>query len=584
MQLRQLSTRFDRLWARLPRWASTSLLWAAAIVPLCVVYGPALVEHIGHSANPLTYNDDVRILNFPFFHYSDRALFAHDPISEYMLDALPEGYRMIFISAAYLWNPGSFAKLVPYLLLLVILGSCAAAANKIAGKPAAFAAMALTLGSGLFLARMAGTMPRAFAYPLIAATIAALAYGRAWWVAALVVVGAGFYPVTAVVIGFSLAGMLLLLPADDRGSASDWSLKRRFVFLCGTAGAAALVLAPTVWRLRKWGAQITPDMFQRFPESGPGGRFGGIDHPPFPPFIVSAHEFVRDTLLGTGKPLLESARKWLEHGHYKSHREAVLELLLVIVVLGWAQLAWTRAEARRVLLLVASALFGHAISLPITPHFFLPQRYVQYTVPVVVIVLTATAFGGLWSAIARSQMLKRVAPVFVLSANIGVLLLVGSRGSPNAGMDITLNSGQTQLYDKLATLPKDAVIAGWPPELDNVPYVARREVFLSQETHVPFHVVFTELTRQRMEAVIDAYFATSVEPLERLHRLGASYFLVDLRYLRRPPGYFRPFGRDIQVALGRARGRPFEVNRQIGPAGVYRQGDLVLLDLSRLAH
>ncbi len=583
MQPRQIVERVERMWGRLPSWLRLALPWVVIATALAPIYLPALLQHIRYSANPLIFNDDVRIIIFPYFHDGDAALFNNDPISHYFTSLDPLGFRTVYFLAAKLWDAAAFSKLLPYLLLALLLVAVAATANKLGGKAAAFGALALALGCDVFLARMGGGLARAFAYPLIACAAAALALGRAWWLAALVVLAAAFYPVIAVIVGLSLAGMLLLLRRDDAGDAASWSLKRRLVFLTATALAAAVVLAPMALALRPFGAQITPAMVLQYPEAGPGGRLGGEDRPPFPSFVDAAPGYIRKAVFGGGKPVVESARKWLDSAPDRSRREALFELVVVVIGFGWARLASQRAEARRVLLLLAAAITGHLISLPLNPRFFLPQRYVVYTVPLLAIILIAPAFRGLLPFGSDRPRAKRLIPVAVLGCNIALVALVGSRGSSNAGLDITVRPREKALYDAIARLPKDALVAGWPPEMDNVPYVARRKILLSQETMMPFHTGFTLMMRERMRALIAAYFATTPEPLLRLRdKFGVTHLVVNLGYLRRPPRYFRPFESDIGAAFSRARGRRFEVEQQLANASVYRDGSIVILDLSKL--
>src|SRR5262249_11516690 len=135
--------------------------------------------------------------------------------------------------------------------------------------------------SGYLLARMTGGLPRGFAAPFLAAGTLALVRGRAGGLALLGAVAAGFYPAAALTLGVALA-LLLVLPATQRGAASAWSLRKRLLVLAATAGASALVLVPSLVRLRAWGTAIGPALVHAYPEAGPNGRFDPIDRPPFP--------------------------------------------------------------------------------------------------------------------------------------------------------------------------------------------------------------------------------------------------------------------------------------------------------------
>jgi hypothetical protein len=104
------------------------------------------------------------------------------------------------------------------------------------------------------------------------------------------------------------------------------------------------------------------------------------------------------------------------------------------------------------------------------------------------------------------------------------------------------------------------------------------------ETHAAFHTGALELMRRRMLAFIDAYFATSPEPLVRIRdSFGVTHLLIDTRHFDGPPPrYFSPFDEPIRRSAARLEGRTPEVIRQIPAAGVFRHGPYVLLDLGRL--
>jgi len=72
------------------RWALLAA-WSVGVVALAALYGPALVRHAGRSLDPLVYNDDVRVLIFPFFHYSDPSFSHTTPSATTISRACPKG-------------------------------------------------------------------------------------------------------------------------------------------------------------------------------------------------------------------------------------------------------------------------------------------------------------------------------------------------------------------------------------------------------------------------------------------------------------------------------------------------------------
>jgi len=377
--------------------------------------------------------------------------------------------------------------------------------------------------------------------------------------------------------------MLLLLPANHRGQGARWTLGRRMGFLTATALAAALVLAPTALRLREWGTQIKPSAFAQYPEAGPGGRFGAEDRPPFPSFFEAAPHIMEKTVVGGGEAWIARGRELMSPRKNDPRRDWVLEGLFLVSLVGFVRLAFHRAEARRLLMLGAAAFVGHSVARAVTPNFFLPQRYVLYTVPILTLLMVTTCFAGLWTR--RSMRLGRMVFVPVLVGNLMVLALLGGRGGAATGLNVAVRSGELALYGEIAKLPKNAVLAGWPSSVDSIPYETKRSVLISFETSMPFHSRYTEMVRERTNAIIDAYFATSIEPLLRLRdEFGVTHLLVNSAHLRgHPPRYFRPFDARIRTAVGRSAGKGYEIERQRNKAAIYDRGGVALLDLSRLS-
>jgi hypothetical protein len=133
-------------------------------------------------------------------------------------------------------------------------------------------------------------------------------------------------------------------------------------------------------------------------------------------------------------------------------------------------------------------------------------------------------------------------------------------------------------------LPKDALIAGWPTDLDNVPYVSRRQVFISGELHQVFHQRYAEEMRRRMRALINAYFATSPGAIERLRdEFGVTHMIFQPSILEKPPNSCEPFSAWIGKAFNEGRSKGFEIPRQVETTKVFSNGAFVVLDLRRLS-
>lgn len=536
---------------------------------LAVLHGRTLLGHARLTASDWAFADDVRVLIYPLFRHEDAALFPRDPVVDYYLASLPDGYHLLYRLLGPVVGVVALSQVLPYLLLGVTLACLGLSARKLGGAAAAFGTLSLALGSAYVLGRMSGGLPRGFAMPLVAAGALCLAYGRARALAALTVLAAGFYPVVGLSLGAALA-FLLALPSAQRGCTAGWSWKKRLLLLGGTGLLAGLVLLPSMLRLAEYGPPLTPADWSRFPEAGEHGRFQPADRPPFPPLPMAAKEPLELALLGAETPHvpfldLRAQASWL------------LPLLVLVAAAGWAYQARRRPEALRLALLPAAVVVCHTLSLALEPRLFLPERHVAYGVPVAALLGVPAALAAFDGAE------RRWVRALPLAWVVLVLSLIGARGSPWAGITVRVPPEARPLYAAVASLPPTAVVAGWPDETtDTVPYLSRRSVLVARETHMPFHLRFTEQMRERTRALIAAHYATDLAPLRALaSRYGVTHLLLDRRNLATAPLHFAPFEAEARAAFTAGHAKGF-VLASVPPAAVVaRAGDFTLVDLSR---
>lgn len=562
---------------------------ALVALSLGVLYGPSLAAHAARAADPFYFHDDAPQHVVPFLRYGDVAAASRDDYAaDYYLACLPIGYRGLFSLGAVLWDPIALSKVLPYAGLLAVLLGVGAAAARLGGAAAAWGAMALCLSADVYLDRMGGSTARIAAFPLLAGAVAALAAGRCVALAALVCLAGAFYPAMAVVCGLTLAIVLLLLPAGDRGTAAGWPLRRRIAVLATTAVLTAVVVLPTMLSCRQYGRLLSADDVAAYPECGPEGRYGPADRPPFVSLPRGLAVQAFRALVSSGTPFAPQLRAWgLPHPtdpRFVSRITPALAVMLGVVCLGFVPAAVRDAGARRLLALLLAASLGYLASRFLAPHLYLPQRYLAYPLPILVTVALPVAIATIarmpWRGGDRWPLVSCTA-AFALSA-LG-LALIGGRIDPEVGLRPHV---PYRIYDVVRSLPPDALIAGWPSGLVNdLPYLGRRRALVTLETHQAFHLGYAEEMRRRMRALIDAYFATTHAPLARLRdAFGVTHLLVDTtHYGATPPPYFAPFDDWTRAAHAAARSMGAEVVRQFGTAGVFSEDRYVLLDLRRLA-
>ncbi len=549
---------------------------------LAAIYGSALWSHARLARDPGAFQNDARAHITPFYRYEDSTLFQNDYAGEYHLACFPLGYRGLYTAAGLLGGVSALSRTLPYLLLAVTVGALALAAYRVGGPFAAWGAAALCLGSSEYLGRLAGGLPRSFAPPLLALVLVALAYGSVRLLALCTLLGAAFYPVVAVMAGIALALLLLDPIARDRGIATSWSLRKRIGVLAGVALVAISMVVPVWMFSASYGPLITPALAQEYPEAGPGGRLSAHNRHPYRTPAWQTVTVLSEALPGAGEPL-SPLGTWLRADPSGGRLRIGLYIMFAFASVGWIRLAWQRPEARRVLFLPAAALLARALAILALPALYLPSRYIRYAMPAVaIVVLMAGAIGLVPEKLrARRPWLPGMVVAVFCAAT---LLFLGSRGSPDTGLAVRVDTADP-LYRFVGALPADSLIAGWPSGVvDNVPYVARRQALVAYETHQVYHAAYTLEMRRRVDAVIDAYFATTPEPLVRLRQeFGVTHLLIDLDMLgRRSATYFKPFDRRIDEAVARLGHQEPEVVRQLGNAAVFQHGQMAVLDLKRI--
>jgi hypothetical protein len=592
--------RFWQLWAKLRsivslsvghfrRWIVQNGAFAAGlIIPLLLGYGAALEAHMKRSSNPFVFNDDVRPLIYAFFPFHETGIFPHDYFAAYHRACFfPPGYSAFYRLGARVADPACISKMLPYFLLALTVVVVALAARRLAGYLGALLAAALVLSQGVFLDCMAGGLPRAFAFPALALTATALVYGRPRLLAGIVCTSAGFYPVAAIPGGIALMLWLFALPATERGEAADWALARRVRLVIVTASISALILLPMLVGAQAYGRRLGRGDVSSYPETGIGGRYAiQTSVSLFETFPQDVIHVARQFFTPVGKPWSQKVRDWANNHDgtgANSNGDLILEFVAGVLLVGGVLIAGRSSAGRRLLLLGAAAWLGYLAARWLAPYFYFPERYVTYPIAILLVLLIPAAGAAIGAQLSgrRLAALGRSAGVMMIAAV--VLLPFGGRGSTDAGLDVDAES-QRRLYDFLGRLPKDILIAGWPTDVDNVPYVSRRQVFISYELHQVLHQGYADEMRRRMRALIDAYFATDPRPLVRLRdEFGVTHLIFQQSRLEEPPTYFRPFSVWARKAFNDGVGRGFEIPRQVDAAMVFSDGPFVVLDLRRLS-
>ena len=494
----------------------------------------------------------------------------------------PDGYQAVFWLASHVADPIAFGEW----LGIALMAAAGWLVFRIVREQSPWPAAAW-IGAGVFLAlqghRFFGGFPRGFLHLVVLSTVL-LAMRRREWEAALVAAGGAlFYPPAALLA----VGVLLLSSLRFSGGRPRLDAERVRTSALAVVLTLAALLVPQLLSGGSFDV-MTASEARRYPEFGPHGdlRF----------FTGSLLEYLRQNRSGfdlraTGSLLLLAAVALLaaRRSNLNLLRAEVLALPVVVLaayVLAQATLFRLYLPHRYTYPLLAFCAIAVAVTIRPTWHALwsrsrprlpafavllapLPLAYIALDVfplgpmrrPVGVPSTSTLALAG--GALALAAGLACALPRLPLArrASLGALLTGLTLLATIIALPGRVPPGQscprTPAIRFVATLPKDAVIAGDPVDLKCRPVVISTQLAFSYERGY-----FLE-GRTRMLAMLRAYYGPSAGALADLNaRYGATYLLVNRRAVRREqagdrvrwPRARQPYGRLVRRLL--RRGEP----------------------------
>ena len=334
-----------------------------------------------------------------------------------------------------------------------------------------------------------------------------------------------------------------------------------------------------------FGAALEPmQKVDLYPENGPEGRH----------------------FLGVFNPMLYVLGKALVQFHTSNLMLALAVLLALAALALFGLFSLAKGSATRKALfgfILCSAVLWTAIYLVKPYHSY---RFVFYPLFVFLPLLSVVGLQQVCRRLQRQGDLRRrharpsldgglrvvAAPVrprlrFPDIAAVAVLVplvLAFDSGEPEkAGYRWHLDPQARQVIDFAAGTAADSLFAVWPgaqSELELIPYLAGRPLFVMEKVHYPIYEDHILEMRARMQALIDAYLAAEETPLRDLHcRWGVDYLVAEKAHFgedARRPEYFAPFDSRIEEIWQSSRQDDFQL-RSPAPALVALETERYLI-------
>jgi hypothetical protein len=161
----------------------------------------------------------------------------------------------------------------------------------------------------------------------------------------------------------------------------------------------------------------------------------------------------------------------------------------------------------------------------------------------------------------------------------------GLKGNLNLWADQRFAAG---LYDFVATLPKDSLLAGPPIEMDNLPLFSRRKVYASDEAAQPLYDRYYAEISKRLRRVFAAYYAVEEETVrEFVLATGVRYMVVRIEdfgdRFDRPKTYHEPYDSYVKSLKAGRSARDFWFAHPPVRAVVYEDRNYRVVDLAAVA-
>jgi len=448
--------------------------------------------------------------------FVDPQLFPNDLIADYYQSIQPIGYKSCFWLMTKLGvEPVIFAKILPIVLALITTVYLFQFTLQILPVPASGFLTTFILNQNFwFKDDISSASPRAFLYPIFAAFLYFLS--RQSLIPCLITIALqGLFFPQAVLLEIAILTVRLLQWQNGKPQIS--SNREDYLFwLCGVA-VALIVLLPFALESSKFGAIITVAQMRAMPEYGWRGRneYFGV-HPL--KFIFGGSSGLRAPLL----PLII----WFSIG---------LPLLLK------SKLPLVQSITQKVEIL-AQVLFA-SLAMFLLAHLLLfklyyPNRYTYHSLRFVmataagIAILILLATGWRWlhhkqqtetPLSQRELRLTRLIGLFIVISIVipaVPVLFLNSQG--------WIVGEASEIYQFLASQPKNIVIASVAKEADNLPAFSQRSVLVSREVAIPFHLGYYEQLQERATAIIRSQYSSELtEAKQAIQQHGIDFFLLD---------------------------------------------------------
>ncbi|NES81920.1 MAG: hypothetical protein F6K10_11220 [Moorea sp. SIO2B7] len=514
--------------------------------------------------------DDARQHLFWMQRFIDPDLFPNDLIADFYQSLAPGGYKTLYQLMSLVGVPPLvFSKFVPTILGVITAGYCFGVCLEIISVPMAAFISSMLLSQNLWMqdTLISGTAS-SFLHPLLVAFLYYFIRKELLPMGIVIILFGLFYP-TYVLICCGL--LVLQLLRWDKGSIGFSKSKQDYIFSGVGLGIAFFVLLPYALQASEFGPIITAGEARKLPEFQPGARASFFhDHDPWR-FWFNANR--------TGIRVTSALMPPLVYGG-----------LLLPFLLGFSQyFPLVKEVSNKVVVLLqltGSSLTVFFIAHALIFRLFLPSRYTQHSLRIVLVLAAGIAVTLLLDAIlnwAKTISMGQVLGIGLTICIVSVLIFYpfSLNKFPWTGYRVGTKS---ELYRFFSAQPKDILISSLDDEISNIPTFSGRSILVGSEYALPYHVGYYSKIRQRITDLIWAQYSYDREEIKDfVEKYGIDFWLLhksafEPEYLanNRWLSQYQPATKEAITSLKKET-FPILANL-INSCSVFESNDLVVID------
>ncbi len=554
------------------------------LVPLVALAASTIIiiNQYDGLVNPYVINGDVPQHVYWMQQFRDSELFRNDLLTDLARFHQPWAAVGVYRLLSFFWDPLWVSKVLPLVLSVVSAVYVFRLAQCLAGSGTGIIASLLFMIMPVFPGVMAGGTPRAYAYPLLISFLFYLIRKNFFKTSVVLLLQPLFYPSIFFVCG--LTYFLAFVEMRPFRLVKQHAGRLLYFTAAVTLGVAMLVGRYLVNQNPTLGNIVTKTQVANWPELSVEGRYAVVPTGPLLQAIIGQTRATFMPLIAYS-PIYLALRELkpasLTPGILKGFIWWIIPFILIALI-GFLVVEIKRGGfifPRELLyLLVASGIMYELADL-VFLQLWLPARYIQYSLPVIAIVIVSLAMGRIIAKITRPR-LKTLASGVV----IGVLLLHFNINR-NAGMDN--QSDKKDFFEYLGTLPKNVLIAAYPSLADYIPTFSKRKVFLNYELSQPYVDKYWFAISARTYEFFDAYYSDDLAKVVTFcDKNHIDYLIVDKRHFTREfldvrRIYFEPFNSYIKKITRDKTG--YALLQNLPKLITFQDGNIVIIRVSALA-